>query len=262
MISVLMGVYNCEDTVIKAIESIQNQTVTDWELIICDDGSSDNTYEKVCLIKDKRVKVIRNKQNRGLPYSLNRCLKYATGEYVARMDGDDVSLPNRFEKELAILQQGEFEIVSSWMNLTDDDGNIWGVLRNKEYPQREDLITSSAIAHPVVMMKSGCLRAVKGYRNLSKTQRVEDVDLWIRLYEKGYKAYNIQESLYNMLNNDEARKRRKYKYRINSTLIRMEGCKRLGLSGKYYVYAVKPMVLGLIPTKLRTAIRKKISRKD
>ena len=74
--------------------------------------------------------------------------------------------------------------------------------------------------------------------------------------------YNIQEALYNMLNNDDARKRRKYKYRINSTLIRMEGCKRLGLSRKYYVYAVKPMVLGLIPTKLRMAIRKKISRRN
>ena len=261
MISILMSVYNCESTVEKAIRSIQNQTYVDWELIICDDGSTDKTLEKIRSIKhkDKRIKLLKNSVNRGLSYSLNRCFRKSSGDYIARMDGDDISLPERLQKELNILEQGFCDIVSSWMLLSKKDGSIWGELKNPQYPQKADLIKGNPIAHAPVMMKRYCLERVKGYRVLQKTERVEDVDLWIRLYEQGYKAYNIQESLYNMLDDRAAFSRRKYKYRVNSTLVRLEGCKRLGLGLKSYLYAFKPMVLGLIPQKLRYLMRKKIS---
>ena len=89
-VSVLMGVFNCEKTVEKAIESIQQQSFSDWEMIICDDGSNDNTTSIIQSIAqtDERIILIQNEANHGLAYTLNHCLQYATGEYCARMDGD------------------------------------------------------------------------------------------------------------------------------------------------------------------------------
>ena len=106
-VSVIMGIYNCEKTLSDAIDSIINQTYSDWELIMCDDGSTDNTYQIATKYseKDNRITVIKNDTNSGLAFSLNHCLKYAKGEYVARMDADDISLPNRFEKQVAFLNK-------------------------------------------------------------------------------------------------------------------------------------------------------------
>ena len=93
-----MAIYNCASTLEEAIESILNQTYTNWELIMCDDGSSDNTYAVAKKYADKyadKIILIRNESNKKLPATLNHCLKYVTGEYVARMDGDDISAENR-----------------------------------------------------------------------------------------------------------------------------------------------------------------------
>ena len=261
LISIIMGAYNCEETIDDAVQSILNQTYDNWEFIICDDGSTDSTFEilKKYAKKDSRIKLLKNSKNCGLPKTLNICLDNASGKFIARMDGDDVSLPNRFEKEVEVLRKGKFAIVSTWMNLTRGKGEIWGILKNKEFPKKGDLIISSPISHPASMFTRDCILDVKGYRNLKKTVRVEDVDLWIRLYQKGYRAYNIQEPLYNMWNDEKKKKRRKYKYRINSTLVRLEGCRRLKLPFKYYLYAFKPMILGLIPSKIRFLLRKRIS---
>lgn len=96
-----MGVYNCADTLPEAIESIINQTYSNWELIICDDCSTDETWavlERYQAKYPEKIKLVKNQINSKLAFSLNHCLKYATGEYVARMDGDDISVPDRFEK--------------------------------------------------------------------------------------------------------------------------------------------------------------------
>ena len=101
-ISVIMGMYNCADTLSEAIESILNQTMKEWELIMCDDGSSDATYEVAELYRKRypeKMILLRNRENRGLNYTLNRCLKAAKGKYIARMDGDDICLPERFAAE-------------------------------------------------------------------------------------------------------------------------------------------------------------------
>ena len=88
-ISVLMGIYNCADTLEQAVASIRNQTYTNWELILCEDGSSDNTFEVAQMLaaEDNRIVLLRNEKNLGLNATLNRSLSVATGEYVARMDG-------------------------------------------------------------------------------------------------------------------------------------------------------------------------------
>ena len=95
-----MGIYNCANTLEEAIESILTQTYQEWELIMCDDSSQDNTYEVATSFSKKyeNIIVFQNERNMGLNYTLNRCLEKANGKYIARMDGDDISLPTRLEK--------------------------------------------------------------------------------------------------------------------------------------------------------------------
>ena len=98
-VSVLMGVFNCSEFVAEAIESILSQTFSDFELIICDDGSSDDTAAivKKYAETDKRIVFVQNDRNYGLAHTLNRCLSLSSGDYLIRMDGDDVSKPERFQ---------------------------------------------------------------------------------------------------------------------------------------------------------------------
>ena len=91
-VSIIMGIYNCADTLEEAVESILQQTYDDWELIMCDDGSMDSTYEIATRFSRQYENIIafQNEKNMGLNYTLNKCLEKAKGEYIARMDGDDI----------------------------------------------------------------------------------------------------------------------------------------------------------------------------
>lgn len=257
-ISVLMGIYNCATTLEQAVQSIQNQTYSNWELILCDDGSVDDTYEVAADLakNDSRIILIRNEKNCGLNLTLNRCLEIATGEYVARMDGDDDCINDRFAKQVNFLElNSEFDIVSSSMIFFDENG-MWGKNTVKEFPTAEDVVTGSPICHAPVMMRKSCMDAVSGYTVDQRMLRVEDVNLWIKLYAAGYRCYNIQEPLYRMRNDKNALNRRKYKYRINSTYVRLKGCKMLNLGITCYIKSFQPMLNGLVPAKLRATIRK------
>lgn len=262
-ISILMGIYNNETTLEEAVASIQAQTYTNWELILCDDASTDNTYNLAYNLSknDSRIKLIKNDINSGLNITLNKCLKLATGDYIARMDGDDISVPCRFEKQVEFLNShSEFDIVSSAMILFDETGE-WGKVSSIEFPQPYDVVTSSPICHAPTMMTKKCILDVGGYTENKKMLRVEDVNLWIKLYTNGYRCYNIQEPLYKMRNNKNAFKRRKLKYRYNSTYVRLLGCKSLNLGVSAYFKSFIPLILGFIPSKIRITIRKIISKK-
>ena len=258
-ISVLMGVYNCSSTLEEAVNSIIGQTYENWELIICDDGSSDNTYEVAERMqkKDGRIVLIRNEENCGLNVTLNKCLKKAAGTYIARMDGDDISLPERFEKELTFLKEHpEYDIVSTQMIFFDENGE-WGRTHTKEKPEPENVVCGSPICHAPVMMTKACIDDAGGYTEDKRMLRVEDVNLWIKLYTKGYRCYNLQEPLYKMRNDQNALKRRKYIYRINSTYVRLKGCRTLNLGVKCYVKSFRPMINGIVPAKLRDYVKRK-----
>lgn len=258
-ISVLMGIYNCADTLGQAVTAIQNQTYTNWELILCEDGSSDNTYEaaRSLAAADSRIVLLRNEKNLGLNATLNRCLAAATGEYIARMDGDDDCMPDRFEKQVALLENHpEFQITSSPMILFDESGE-WGRTTVPEYPTPDQVVSGTPISHAPVMLRRECMNAVGGYTEDPRMLRVEDVNLWIKLYAAGYRCRNIQEPLYRMRNDQHALNRRRYIYRVNSVYVRLQGCKMLKLGPKSYVKACKPMINGLVPAKLRQLIRKR-----
>jgi glycosyltransferase EpsE len=185
----------------------------------------------------------------------------ASGEYVARMDGDDDCIPERFDKQIAFMElHPEYQIVSSSMILFDEAGE-WGKVSCPEYPQPEDTVGGTAFCHAAVMMKKDCLDVVGGYTEDRRMLRVEDVNLWIKLYAAGYRGYNIQEPLYRMRNDQNALNRRKYIYRINSTYVRLKGCRMLNLGLGSYLRAFVPMINGLVPARLRHMIRR-IQRKE
>jgi len=261
LISIIMGIYNCENTLREAVYSIFAQTYSNWELIMCDDGSTDNTYgvAKELSKEDNRIILIKNKKNRGLNYTLNRCLQYAKGDYIARMDGDDLSIAERFEKEISFLEEhSEYGLVSSPMIFFDENGE-WGRSYAIEEPTKADVLTGGPICHAPVMIRKECMDAVGGYTVDRRMLRVEDINLWIKLYAKGYRCYNIQEPLYKMRNDENAYKRRKYKYRINSVYVRLQGCRLLKAEPICYVKAFKPMLAGLIPGNIRKIIKRKMS---
>ena len=258
-ISVLMGIYKCAETLEQAVASIQKQTYTNWELILCDDGSDDNTYEVAHSLseKDRRIVLLRNEVNLGLNATLNRCLAAATGDYIARMDGDDDCVPERFEKQVNFLEiHPEFQITSCPMKLFDENGE-WGQTTVPEYPTPEQVVSGTPISHAPVMLRKECMDAVGGYTENPRMLRVEDVNLWIKLYSVGYRCYNIQEPLYRMRNDQNALNRRKYIYRINSAYVRIQGCRLLNLGPKSYLMACRPLINGLVPAKLRQIIRKR-----
>ena len=260
-ISVIMGVYNCADTVIEAIQAIEKQTYKNWEFIICDDGSKDCTYETVMdyIKDDQRFILIRNEINCGLNRTLNNCLARAGGEFIARMDGDDLCDPKRFEKQVqALCDNPQYAVCGTPMRLFDQSG-FWGTKTVPEKPSAEQVVSGNPICHATTLIRHAALKDVGGYTEDERMLRVEDVNLWIKLYEKGYCAINLTEPLYFMRNDQNALNRRKYRYRINSTYVRLQGCRKLHLGFRSYVQAFRPMVYGLVPGQLRHLIRHRVS---
>ena len=242
-ISILMGIYNCEHTLKEAIDSIIAQTYTNWHFIICDDGSSDCSYEIATayqIADPNRFLVIRNERNLGLNATLNKCLKLANGDYIARMDGDDLCDPERFAKEVAFLNKHpEYAIVSSHMT-TFDEGGAWGLVRTKETPNVEDFPTTVPMfCHAPCMIRRDAFLDVEGYTEDKRLLRVEDYHLWYKLYARGYRGYNIQEALYHMRDDRNAIHRRTAKTRMNGVYATFVGFKMVDLPAWMYVYAVK-----------------------
>lgn len=258
-VTVIMGLYNCETTIEEAIQSIINQTFIDWNMIICDDGSSDRSYNIALEIAKKhsdKIFVIKNEENKGLNYTLNRCIDMVKSEYIARMDADDICDPTRLEKEVSVLNgHPEYAFVSCPMVLFDERGE-WGCDWGMEKPVSSDLIRSRPFCHAACMIRTDVLKAVGGYTVDPRIIRVEDLHLWMKLYEKGYIGYNIQEPLYKMRDDRNAYRRRKYKYRINEAYVGLMTVRRLNLSPFYILYALRPLVVGLVPERLYTILHK------
>lgn len=263
LISVIMGVYNCEKTLDTAIQSIINQTYENWEFVICDDGSIDNTYNMALSYQKtypEKFVVIKNPKNMGLNYTLNNCLKYARGKYIARMDGDDISVNSRFEKQIKILNENkDISIVSSAMIYFDENGD-WGKSKPVENPTNKNFIYGTPFCHAPCMVRKEAYNAVEGYSVDEKLLRVEDYHLWIKMYEKGYKGFNIKEPLYKMFDGRDAFNRRNYKSRVNEFNVRIIATKKLHLGIKVYIYAFRPLIVGLLPKVIYMKLHK--SRKN
>lgn len=260
IISVIMGIYNCADTLPRAIESILAQTYTYWELILCDDGSVDNTYDVAMNYQKRdpdRIILLKNKTNRGLNYTLNKCLKYAKGTYIARMDGDDYCLPQRFQVEKSALDQDpDIAIVSTDMGFFDEFGR-WGKISNPDYPEPNDFVHGTPFCHAPCMVRKKAYDKVHGYSEDKKFLRVEDYHLWIKMYKAGFRGKNIHKCLYFMRDDRNAYQRRKFRYRWNETYVRTLAVKELGLPRYNLIFAIRPILVGLLPSSIYQLAHKK-----
>lgn len=248
-ISVIMGIYNCASTLVEALDSLYAQTYKNFKIILCDDGSSDNTYQvaaKYALNHDNII-LIKNDENMGLNYTLNHCLKYTDTEYVARMDGDDISLPDRFEKEVNFLDNHpEYDIVSSPMIYFDEQGEF-GRGKGGYEPTKEAFIYGTPFCHAPCMVRREAYVAVGGYSVSPKLLRVEDYHLWLKMYARGSKGYNLPDCLYAMRDDRNAMSRRKWKGSINETRVHLLACKMLHLPLKGYIYSFFPIFKQMLP---------------
>lgn len=156
-VSIIMGVYNCKNYNLlrKSVDSVLQQTYKDFEFIICDDGSTNDTLEELNNLSqlDSRIKILSYKQNRGLNHALNVCLAASKGKYIARQDDDDISKPERLEKQVRFLDENpEYAIVGTCADVFDDKG-IWGQYGVPEEPQKKDFLWNSPFMHPTMMMR-------------------------------------------------------------------------------------------------------------
>lgn len=249
-ISVLMGIYNCADTLPESIDSILAQTYSNWELILCDDGSTDATFAVAQQYRSRfpeKIVLLKNDKNMGLNHTLNRCLAAATGDYIARMDGDDLCDPDRFTRELAALEaHHNMAVVSTPMEYFDENG-IWATGTAIEFPQPVDFLHGTPFCHAPCMARRAVITAIGGYTDDPKYLRVEDYDLWVKLYAAGYRGMNLNEPLYRMRDDRNAASRRKFRYRINEARVKCKAVRLLKLPLWGYLWALRPILVGLLP---------------
>ena len=248
-VSVLMGIYNCASTLPEALDSLYAQTYQDFKIILCEDGSTDDTYQVARSYADRydNIVLLQNERNMGLNYTLNRCLELADTEYCARMDGDDISLPTRFEKEVAFLDKHpEYAIVTTPM-MYFDEGGIFRVGTGGKEPKLADFPKASPFCHAPCLVRKDAYDAVGGYTVADNLLRVEDYHLWIKMYQCGYRGYTLDEPLYMMRDNRDAIHRRSFKSRMNEAYVKHLACRLLDNPWYYHIYCLKPLLLGLLP---------------
>lgn len=196
-ITVLMPVYNGERYLREAIESILNQTFKDFEFLIINDCSNDDSREIILSYKDKRIRLIDNQVNMGQTKSLNKGLKIARGRYIARMDQDDISLPNRLEEQANFLRSNpEIIAVGSLGKYIDKGGRAIDVWKPSCDPREINLLMLfyNQIGHSSVMMDREAVLHIGGYNEWYQCS--QDYELWSEMVRRKYKITNIPKFLF------------------------------------------------------------------
>lgn len=225
LVSIITPVYNAELYIEKTIKSVISQTYSNWELIIVDDCSTDNTMkivEKYCKIDD-RIKLIRHQQNQGVAITRNTALAEAKGQYIAFLDGDDMWLPKKLEKQLSFMENNDYVFTytayQKYYSESNEKGKIIKVPAKMTY---KSILYNTAIACLTVMVN----REIVGNFEMPLLNHSEDQCAWQSILKKGYVGYGLNENLalYRVSSNSltankmEAAKRQWYVYRNHHKL--------------------------------------------
>jgi len=200
LISVILPCYNAIEYLKEALDSILNQSYTNLEIITIDDGSSDGTlkYLQNQALKDLRIRVISNEKNLGLIKTLNKAINLAQGDYIARMDADDISHPERIEKLFDFLQKTDSDVVSCNFDYLKEDGNFFKTNTLKAISYEEIFLSSflfTPICHPGLVARKKVF--INNVYSLSDSSiHTEDYELWSRMARKNVKFQNLNEKLY------------------------------------------------------------------
>lgn len=226
-ISVIMSVYNGETYLEEAIESIINQTFKNWELIVINDCSTDCTAKILedFSLQDERIKVYTNEVNLKLPASLNKAISLSSGKYIARMDADDICLPERFEKQYNFMEKNDDVALSSCRFMTVKNGvymsgGAGGRCDNQAL--RAMLLVANPILHPGVIAKSEVMKKLNYDTTLTCT---EDLELWTRMVMERQKIAILPECLLIYRLHDK---------QITSTTLERQHTEVIKIQNKYY----------------------------
>ena len=252
-ISVIMSVRNGEADLPKSIDSILSQTFEDFEFIICNDGSTDGTEQVLEYYqqRDSRIVIIKNDQSKGLAYSLNKCIDSAKCDILARQDADDMSEPNRFEKQYSfVCEHPEYAIVgTSWYNVYSDGRKVEVLVKTE--PTALDQVKGGLYMHPSWMMRKEAINKVGRYTVNKYTIRSQDYHLVMKLLASGMKIYNMPDFLYDYTLDERTMMRSLNWERVKGLMwIRWDAYRRNHLPLWCYVYVFKPVVVNLIPKGL------------
>lgn len=220
-ISVILPVKNGKKYISEAIESVLYQTCKDFELLIFDDDSTDRTLEIIKTYDDPRVKVFTGKN--GFIANLNKGIEISAGQYIARMDADDIMNPIRLETQLEIMETRKVDVCASWINIFGEgfnsfiQRNIAGLIESPV----EKMVTGNFIAHPTVMLRKEFL--IKNKLSYADYQYAEDYKLWFEIAKKGGIFYMEPEALlFYRISKDQVTRTHKQETIKNATIIQKE----------------------------------------
>jgi len=255
-VTVLMSVYNGLPYLQQAIESILQQTCDNFEFLIIDDGSTDGSDRILTEYaqKDARIKILSNKQNYGLGYSLARGLLIATTPWIARMDADDVALPNRLELQMNYVRENPHVDIVGGYALDIDEGEC--VLAERKVPTVHAeilrLIWTNPFIHGTVLFRRESILKIGSYS--SQLAKRQDYELWFRCATAGIQFANLPIPLIYYRFTDNTFKRNNWKVALTHVFIGWRGCWMVGASPFAYLAVTKQLVLCLLPSPLRTVV--------
>lgn len=252
LVSVIMGIcYRRPDLYFleRAINSILRQSYRKLEFLICEDGSHSEAKERIkrFAAEDARIQLVDGAGAETLTVKLNRCITAAKGLYLARMDDDDFSLPDRLEKQLEYLRNHPETAFAGCCALLEQDGTPAGVRRLPEFPTVRDFLFVQPFIHPALLFRRQALEAAGGYCEEPRCIGCEDYDLLLRLYELGHTGANIQEPLLRYTLPAKGKHGRTMGLRVKEMQTRFIRFKSLGLLPKNIFYVIKPVAVGLLP---------------
>lgn len=202
-ISVILPTYNAAEYIVESVESLCTQTLDDFEVIVVDDSSTDETRSLVREHGDERFRIVkRNEKTGGLPGALNRGIRESTAPYIARQDADDRSHPERLADQVAFLEDTpEVALVGSSARLIRSDGSIKDIRRVRSAPTFDDLIEKNRFVHGAVAFRRDVVEEVNGYSEAFEFS--EDYDLWLRIAHD-YPVRNLDSVRYDLRVHDES----------------------------------------------------------
>lgn len=253
LVSIIMGT-NCKDKNLhllkKAVNSILDQTFKKFEFIICENEADDCVNEYLDSLKDNRIKIIHSIKHKSLSEKLNCCIALSEGEFIARMDDDDYSHPDRIKEQVYFLKENtEIGFVGCNVNYFDESGFVY-YRKFPEFPKIEDFRLNLPYVHPAMCFRKRAMIEVNGYRESTWVDGCEDYDIILRLYSIGFLGCNIQEILldYNIRNNFNSKI--SFKIRLNEFVTRFRLFRELGFLPRYLIYAIKPLLVFFIPLNI------------
>lgn len=245
LVSIIIAAYNAELYIKDCLESLVAQTYHNIEIWICDDASTDETYD-ICKEYSKKysyINVVRNEKNKFAGYSRNRCIYESKGKYIAIQDADDVCSEDRIEKLVKAISKHKCDFVSSAHYLFDENGKYSTYYPKEVSPTKQSFLSGMPFCHAATLFTKECLVDVKGYRQSDTTIRNEDYDMFMRLYAKGYQGYNLDDVLYGYRVDKNTLKRRTWKFRMDECRVRFYGYKEMGILFPIgWIYGFRPLI--------------------